>query len=186
MGAGDITLYAQWTTDASVIRKIGPAGGYIFYDKGSYSGTPPWRYLEAAPVDLGPGAFGCELQYLGAILKGYGDGLSNTDIIVAGCGEADILAKLCNNYSYNGYTDWYMPSGDGNFNLESSQSSEMHLIYHNLYKIGVGNFHVAGYYASTELQWGGQWYASIFDFTMPSNYIGGRNSSYYVRPVRRF
>jgi hypothetical protein len=30
------------------LRDIGPAGGYIFYDKGSYSDG--WRYLEAAPV----------------------------------------------------------------------------------------------------------------------------------------
>ena len=32
------------------IGDIGPAGGYIFYDKGSYSDG--WRYLEAAPADL--------------------------------------------------------------------------------------------------------------------------------------
>lgn len=32
------------------ILDIGPAGGYIFYDKGYYSDG--WRYLEAAPADL--------------------------------------------------------------------------------------------------------------------------------------
>ena len=32
------------------VGDIGPAGGYIFYDKGSYSNG--WRYLEAAPADL--------------------------------------------------------------------------------------------------------------------------------------
>lgn len=35
----------------SVYQKaIGPAGGYVFYDKGYYSDG--WRYLEAAPADL--------------------------------------------------------------------------------------------------------------------------------------
>ena len=34
----------------SFIGSIGPAGGYIFYDKGSYSDG--WRFLEAAPADL--------------------------------------------------------------------------------------------------------------------------------------
>lgn len=32
------------------IGDIGPAGGFIIYDKKSYSGG--WRYLEAAPADL--------------------------------------------------------------------------------------------------------------------------------------
>lgn len=32
------------------VGKVGPAGGYIFYDKGNDEGG--WRYLEAAPADL--------------------------------------------------------------------------------------------------------------------------------------
>lgn len=32
------------------IGDVGPAGGYIIYDKKSYAGG--WRYLEAAPADL--------------------------------------------------------------------------------------------------------------------------------------
>ena len=62
MGVSNVTLYAQWTP--YVLLDIGPAGGYIFYDKGYYSKadfrivkatgngtvpiTPPydaWRYL---------------------------------------------------------------------------------------------------------------------------------------------
>ncbi|MDR2632603.1 MAG: hypothetical protein LBC51_03150 [Treponema sp.] len=36
----------------------GPAGGYVFYDKGTYA--EGWRYLECAPEDAG------ELQRAGA------------------------------------------------------------------------------------------------------------------------
>ena len=32
------------------VGDIGPAGGYIFYDRGYYENG--WRYLEAAPADM--------------------------------------------------------------------------------------------------------------------------------------
>ncbi|MDR1257120.1 MAG: DUF1566 domain-containing protein [Spirochaetaceae bacterium] len=50
---------------------IGPGGGFVFYDKGSYSGG--WRYLECAPENAGTGTWEdarklCEDYSLG----GYG------------------------------------------------------------------------------------------------------------------
>ena len=33
------------------VGETGPAGGLVFYDKGSYSGSSAWRYLEVAPAD---------------------------------------------------------------------------------------------------------------------------------------
>ena len=42
----DITLYPYWKV-FSEVGNFGQAGGYIFYDKGSYSDG--WRYMEAAP-----------------------------------------------------------------------------------------------------------------------------------------
>ena len=35
------------------VGDLGPAGGYVFYDKGQYSDG--WRYLEAAPAGWGGG-----------------------------------------------------------------------------------------------------------------------------------
>jgi len=51
------------------IRDIGPAGGYIFYDKGSVSDG--WRYMEAAPSDQSPDApWGC----FGTLIPGANPG----------------------------------------------------------------------------------------------------------------
>jgi hypothetical protein len=44
-----ILLYSGCAFDGANV--IGPAGGFIFYDKGGYSDG--WRYLEAAPEDAG-------------------------------------------------------------------------------------------------------------------------------------
>jgi hypothetical protein len=44
-------------TTAYAIGSAGPAGGIVFYDKGSYS--EGWRYAEAAPTDLGFFEWGC-------------------------------------------------------------------------------------------------------------------------------
>lgn len=42
----DVTLYAIYTSDDEVLRKVGPGGGWVFYDAG---GVESWgRYLEAA------------------------------------------------------------------------------------------------------------------------------------------
>jgi hypothetical protein len=96
IGISNVILYAQWTPYA--LRDIGPAGGYIFYDKGSYYKTdfriakaapdpgpitPPsdtWRYLEAALSDQSTGTeWGCYgVSISGADGTAVGKGAQNT------------------------------------------------------------------------------------------------------------
>jgi len=44
--SGGIVTTVTGENDTYSLRDIGPAGGYIFYDKGYYSSD--WRYLEAS------------------------------------------------------------------------------------------------------------------------------------------
>jgi len=129
------------------LRDIGPAGGYIFYDKGDYSDG--WRYLEAAPqstewTNVQWGAYG---TLVGAWGYDIGTGQSNTNIIVNWLNyysETGRAAQLCDSLTYGGYSDWFLPSYD-----------ELHLMYENLKLFGVGGFEDAFYVSSTEMNWNG-------------------------------
>ena len=90
------------------IGGVGPAGGIVFYitNKG-YNG------LEAAPVDQSAAiTWGCDWTDIpSAYGLDVGTGVTNTAAIVNACSESNIAAKVAYDYSYNGYTDWFLPSG---------------------------------------------------------------------------
>ena len=65
-----------------VANVIGPAGGYVFYDKRNYSDG--WRYIECSPVDAG------EIEkYSGSIQS---------------------INERLNRFSYGQHTDWELPT----------------------------------------------------------------------------
>ena len=190
MGASNVILYAQWTPYA--LRDIGPAGGYIFYDKGNYlkadfiivkasgNGTVPitptysdWRYLEAASSDSPSAEWGCDGTLIpGADGTAVGTGEQNTIDIEAGCTTPDTAADICANLSLGGYTDWFLPSKD-----------ELNLMYENLKVSGVGGF--AGYYYWSSSEYGAHyaWYQNFYNGNQ-NNYL--KYGTYRVRAVRAF
>jgi len=93
----------------------GPAGGFVFYDKGSYSDG--WRYLEASPKDAGEAKW-CDDDYSTKIIEtstGIGKGKENADLLIAEfktLGISGTAAHLCKEFSYGGYTDWFLPSDE--------------------------------------------------------------------------
>ena len=190
MGSSNVTLYAQWAP--YVLHDIGPAGGYIFYDKGSYLKTnftiikadpnpvpitPPydaWRYLEAAPSDQSTGAeWGCYgVLISGADGTAVGAGEQNTLDIEAGCTTTGTAADICANLSLGGYSDWFLPSKD-----------ELNLMYTNLKLHEVGGFADYVYWSSSEgfavSAWG-----QGFDDGNQGYY--SKNGYRWVRAVRAF
>jgi hypothetical protein len=155
------------------VGDTGPAGGWIFYDKGISSDG--WRYMEAAPSDQSTGAeWGC----FGTLISGadgtaVGTGEQNTIDIEAGCTTAGTAADICANLSLGGYDDWFLPSKD-----------ELNLMYENLKAQGLGGgFADALYWSSSEYSavtaWS-QYFGVFYQWDYP------KYSSYRVRAIRAF
>lgn len=132
----------------------GPAGGIVFYDKGTYSNG--WRYAEVAPIDLAYFEWGCASSSIttaqssvigkgqfnsGAILN-FHDTLTNfylNPIICSTLNNGTVVAKETLGYQLNGVKDWFLPS-----------EYELALLYTNLHQQNFGNFTNAVYWSSTE------------------------------------
>ena len=160
------------------IGDAGPAGGIIFLDKGvSESG---WRYLEAAPHDIGPAQWGKVSYGYGHIdLKDdIGHGKRNTDQILKMFGrmfgnETGKAVHLCMALELGGFKDWFLPN-----------SAELNLMMTNLHKKGLGNFSNRAYWSSSAFVDSG--------YLHPYSYIAGENiygdgrvdCLYYIRAAR--
>ncbi|MBQ0071976.1 MAG: hypothetical protein KBS81_09040, partial [Spirochaetales bacterium] len=169
----------------------GPAGGWIFYDKGYYSDG--WRYLEIASASLGNKCYGAyrATENSARLSTGssypIGSGRLNTEMLVLTMGNnaytstnsgvettSNYAAKACLDYSVNGYDDWFLPSRD-----------ELSMIYKNLYAQGIGSFSAYAYWASSEA---GSGYGCYHRFSDNTQFVSGprEGTSYAVYPVRAF
>jgi hypothetical protein len=170
------------------VGDFGPSGGYIFYDKGSYSDD--WRYLEVAPpgwsgnaedpsVDWGdPGMF----LGTGAAI---GAGAGNTERLVAKMGDTksifykiDYPAKMCSDLVIvqDGvvYDDWFLPSKD-----------ELKMIFtiHVQSELGLSK---EEYWSSSEYNERLTWYQSYGGGDLVYERFSSRYPAFRVRPGRAF
>jgi len=154
----------------------GPAGGIIFCDKGDNSDG--WRYLEAAPNDLGKAVWSWSINWPVGTKYGIGSGKRNTELIIAELnqkGESGSAAQLCKEYTLNGYNDWFLPSKD-----------ELNLLYRNLKKNNLGGFLYDSYWSSSQDIYYDAW---VQRFSDGSQYLFNycfKNDAYLVRAVRAF
>jgi len=187
------------------IGDTGPAGGLIFFDKGNNSGG--WRYLEAAPVDLGPTVFATEVVFNSQEIQHFGFQYNNNErrsrALGSGKSNSEYLMRVANNrgggfgwavrlattYDLNGFSDWFLPSQD-----------ELNHMYGNLHMRGLGNFRSERYWSSsmgTGLAFGLIYPSVVFiNFsdgevgiaidTARSGGIHYLTARYLSRPIRRF
>jgi hypothetical protein len=106
----NITFYGNEVSFTTLgVGQIGTGGGIVFFDKGNSTGG--WQYLEIATNDQSTGiSWGCELGPSFNTTVFVGTGSTNTSLIVGTCNEVNFAAKLCDNLSLGGQTDWFLPS----------------------------------------------------------------------------
>lgn len=160
------------------LRDTGPAGGLVFYDKGSYSGSPSWRYLEAAAIDQTSCIWGTRgTMIAGADSTAVGTGAQNTVDIVNGDPLSNTAADLCDSLNLGGYSDWFLPSQD-----------ELDSMYTNLCLFNMGGFNLGTtwrdyYWSSTECYSDGSY---VQRFSDGDQTYGDKNGTFLVRAVRAF
>jgi hypothetical protein len=175
------TILSAWLTacgsgsdssgDSYDIGDTGPAGGKVFdiTDGGKHG-------LEAAPVDQAvPHASGAEWGCRGTLIPGadetaYGTGAQNTADILAGCMDTPIAADIAAGYSLNGFSDWFLPSGD-----------ELRIMYFN--RGVVGGFDSNPYWSSSESSGDGAW---AHDFRFGFTASAFKDAPFGVRAIRAF
>ena len=170
-----------------VVGNTGPGGGIVFYVQ-TATAAAPWRYMEAAPNtwsggNADPAIAWCSVTndaFVPNLLTGstatiqtstaIGAGYANTRKMLRGCtfGAANAAAA----YNGGGKSDWHLPSKD-----------ELNQLYLRKADGTVTGFVAAGYWASSELNAG---YALNQGFDGNGQSNGGKNASFYVRPVRAF
>jgi hypothetical protein len=159
--------------------EIGPAGGFIFYNKIDSIGG--WNFLECYPNEVttfSPWNMNINQQLnLGTEI---GTGKSNTQTIVSFFGNStNYAAKFCDQLSYGGYNDWYLPSRD-----------ELIEIYQNLYASNIGGFvNDSKYWSSSDDDFFIQnaWCQKMTIISGSVNAISEqKNINLKVRPIRCF
>ena len=101
-----------------------------------------------------------------------GTGSQNTIDILAECSMPGIAAKLCSDYTNDGYSDWFLPSKD-----------ELHKLYIYYHTTGLGGFANDWYWSSSEYN---SLSAYVQDFTDSTNGPRLKISGVHVRAVRYF
>ena len=179
------------------IGDIGPAGGYIFYDKGFSSDG--WRYLEAAPenseftaewgvyimieseLKTHPGIthYVEKKLFVSGTSMLIGTGKENTELILAKLkmtGEKGRAAQQCISLNIADKTDWFLPS-----------LFELGYMYENLHKQGLGGFKDGKkgiYWSSSEISPGGL--INVRDFRDGVSDYEVNYRKHLVRACRRF
>lgn len=180
-------LYAIYTTGDDVFRKVGPAGGWVFYDHGS---NPGWgRYLEAWNEDESISyQWKTSTTVTVGTLTNIGTGEDNTNDHMTG--PEHPVADAVRGRTYGGSNDWFLPSKDAlyemcwilhsrRWNVSEGKSEDNPTYGTNR----VGGFADERYWSSSEYNGEEAWSWSFYN---GGNYLTSKTTNFPARAVRAF
>ena len=147
------------------VGDTGPAGGFVFYSDGQGGG------LEMLNISI-QNSWGCQSPSLPGCVSSLGAGAANTQLILNACPSNNSAPAYCDQFSYGGYDDWYLPS-----------FSEMLAIYQNLHTMGIITLNSGLYISSTQSSVSSA-YCFAVNGTTGGSYNALKTTDYYFLPVR--
>jgi hypothetical protein len=156
------------------------AGGYAAGDAlggGLYTFTDSgYAYISAAADQSTNAPWGCDTTNISGTLEAIGAGPANTALIIAGCDQAGISARICDQLTLNGYSDWFLPSLD-----------ELSQMYIRLESAGFGSFAKQRYWSSTQDSSDPVKNAMTIDFNNGNEHAHQKSqTNRHTRAMRRF
>ncbi len=175
-----------------VVGDMGPGGGPVFYvNEANSEGS---KYMEAAPDGWSGGrdqhaGWGCRgTDIPGADGTEIGAGRNDTTAIVTGCATSGIAARLADDYTTVGLTDWFLPDKDELNQLckyargQSTTVASRAFVCNATYSLRPG-FAAAGYWSSSQSSASHAW---LQNFDKGKQYENVKDNTLRVRPVRAF
>lgn len=163
------------------LGETGPGGRVIFlitseghgYEMAGSLGAAKWQDITSLGDATNIASLGTEV----------GTGQSNTALIVSLLGNGNYAAKMCADYTYGGFDDWFLPSRD--------EVKEMYNFFHNC-GCNSGVTPINNYWSSSQGSNAG--FAWNTDFMVNVNttqfdnwtFQLQKNQEVFVKPIRKF
>jgi hypothetical protein len=156
-------------------------GGIIFQLWKDNNGTEHGLIVAKKDQSVAQEWSNVNITLIGTNAQSTWEGEGNTAAIIAQSGHINSAAKLCDDYSASGFTDWYLPSID---ELKTLYQNRFHVNRASAYVLGLNQIGNETYLSSTEYSTSIVWALNLGYGTPESNRT--KSEKLFVRSIRNF